>query len=75
MQARGLEINAFSTEVKKIVAKQMGLVNYNNLNVYIKALKDKALIKKTRAGYKFHPVVEMLARDETVTIRFYEVPG
>ena len=43
--------NAFSTENKKDVAKKVGKKDFNTLNVYIKAFKDKGLIKKQDDRY------------------------
>jgi hypothetical protein len=65
---RGIEINAFSPEVKKIVAKGLGVDNYHNLNLYIKHLKDKGILKKVENGYVINSLVA--SRDDELTIKF-----
>jgi hypothetical protein len=47
----GLDINAFSTEMKKKVAERLGRENFNTLNNYIKSMHDKKAIVKTSEGY------------------------
>jgi hypothetical protein len=49
--------NPFSTESKKIVAKEIGKMNFNTLNNYIKIFKDKKLITKTDDGYSINPLI------------------
>lgn len=52
-----LNINAFSTDVKKSVADRLGKDNFNTLNTYIKRLKDKNAIQPTQQGYDIHPIL------------------
>lgn len=52
------ELYVFSADIKKQVAKELNLSNFNTLNIYIKNLKDKkALIYKSKK-YSFHPIVD-----------------
>jgi predicted transcriptional regulator len=44
-------VNLCSPENKKTVAKSLGIKDYNTLNNYVKKLKDKGAIKKTKDGY------------------------
>lgn len=50
-------INLCSTENKKIVAKELGIKDPNTLNNYVKKLKDKKAIRKTKNGYELAPVL------------------
>ncbi|TFH49791.1 MAG: hypothetical protein E4G89_04290 [Methanothrix sp.] len=68
LDARGIAINAFTPEVKKIVAKKLGIAPYHKLNIYIKALKDKSVLIKTESGYKVNVIASN--RDSELTIKF-----
>jgi predicted transcriptional regulator len=50
-------INLCSTENKKVVAESLGIKDPNTLNNYVKKLKDKGAIKKTKDGYKLSPIL------------------
>lgn len=52
LKESGLQINAFSTDSKKSVAKKLGRKDFNQLNGYIKALHDKGAIDPVPEGYK-----------------------
>lgn len=52
-----LNINPFSTEMKKKVAKRLGRDDFNTLNNYIKSLKEKGAISETIDGYKIHTML------------------
>lgn len=58
-------INLCSAETKRSVAESMGIDNPNTLNIYVKRLKDKGAIKKTKNGYK---VSKLLERNPKVII-------
>ena len=58
-------INLCSVEAKKAVAESMGISNPNTLNIYVKRLKDKGAIQKTKNGYKVSKLIE---RNPTVVI-------
>lgn len=51
-------VNLCSTENKKVVADDLGIKDYNTLNNYVKKLKDKGAIKKTKDGYKLSPILK-----------------
>ena len=40
---------------KKTVAAKLGIEDYNTLNNYVKRLKDKKAIRKTKDGYELSP--------------------
>ena len=65
---RDIKINAFAPEVKKLVARNLNVANYHNLNLYIKNLKDKGLLTKVTDGYTIHPLAA--SRDDELTIKF-----
>lgn len=48
----GFDMNAFSTENKKKVAKMQGRKDFNTLNHYIKKLSEKGVIRPIDGGYK-----------------------
>ena len=58
-------INLCSVESKKAVAESMSIDNPNTLNIYVKRLKDKGAIQKTKNGYK---VSKLLERNPKVVI-------
>jgi DNA-binding Lrp family transcriptional regulator len=57
--------NICSPESKKLVAEAIGIKDPNTLNNYVKRLKDKGAIKKTKNGYELS---KLLARDSKVVI-------
>lgn len=58
-------VNLCSAENKKLVAEAMGVKDPNTLNIYVKKLKDKGAIKKSKNGYS---VSKILERNEKVII-------
>ena len=58
-------VNLCSAENKKLVANAMGVKDPNTLNIYVKKLKDKGAIKKSKNGYS---VSKILERNEKVII-------
>ena len=58
-------VNLCSPDAKKAVAESMGIDNPNTLNIYVKRLKDKGAIEKTRNGYK---ISKLLERNSKVVI-------
>ena len=52
-----LNINPFSTDMKKKVAEKLGRDDFNTLNNYIKSLKEKQAISKSVGGYQIHPLL------------------
>ena len=61
----GTTVNLCSAENKKLVAADMDIVDPHTLNIYVKRLKDKGAIKKTKNGYQRSKI---LHRDELVII-------
>jgi len=51
-------INLCSPENKKLVAEKLKIDNPNTLNIYVKRLKDKGAIKKTKNGYILSKLLE-----------------
>jgi hypothetical protein len=49
-------VSAFSSEVKKQVANELGIDHANTLNVYIKRLKDKKALLVKDGKYVVNPV-------------------
>ena len=58
-------INLCSAENKKLVAEEMEIKDPNTLNIYVKRLKDKGAIRKTKNGYQ---VSKILKKEELVII-------
>lgn len=67
------DMNVFSSEFKKQIAEQLGMNNFNVLNVYIKNLVDKnAIIRKDR--YVVNPAL-LLKEDQTaIELRWKDEP-
>jgi len=53
----GLDVNPFSTDMKKRVAEELGRDNFNTLNNYIKSMKDKRAILPVDDGYSINPIL------------------
>ena len=51
-------VNLCSSENKKLVAKELDIDNPNTLNIYVKRLKDKGAIQKTKDGYSLSKLLE-----------------
>lgn len=56
LKSANVDINPFSTDMKKKVAKQLGRNDFNTLNNYIKSLCEKGAISSVEDGYKIHPM-------------------
>ena len=52
-----VDINPFSTQGKKKVAKELNKKDFNTLNTYIKRLKDKHAIMPIQDGYIIHNIL------------------
>lgn len=59
-------VNLCSPENKREVAKALDIKDYNTLNNYVKKLKDKGAIKKTKNGYTLSPI---LAPQKSVSLQ------
>ena len=51
-------VNLCSSENKKLVANKLNIENPNTLNIYVKRLKDKGAIQKTKNGYTLSKLLE-----------------
>jgi len=49
--------NVFTPADKQEIAKELGLDDFNRLNVFIKKLKDKRAIIKQVEGYHIHTIL------------------
>lgn len=49
--------NVFTPTDKQEIANEIGLDNFNNLNVFIKRLREKKAIKKEVEGYSINPIL------------------
>ncbi len=61
-----LDINPFSTDMKKRVARRLGKDNFYSLNTYIKALADKKAIKRIKGGYEINSHLIPGGEDEVI---------
>tara|TARA_R110002074_G_scaffold1263_1_gene7563 strand:+ start:1836 stop:2156 length:321 start_codon:yes stop_codon:yes gene_type:complete len=50
-------VNLCSPDNKKVVADSLDIKDPNTLNNYVKKLKDKGAIKKTKDGYKLSQIL------------------
>lgn len=64
----GLDINAFSTEMKKKVSDRLGRDNFNTLNNYIKSMCEKRAIIKVEEGYDVQGIL-IPDKDEFITFK------
>lgn len=51
------KIDVFSAAVKKQIAENLDMPDFNVLNNYIKALKEKNAIRKVRGTYQISPIL------------------
>lgn len=49
-------VNVFNAEIKRTIALDMGLSNFNTVNVYMKTLRNKKALLYDSYGYKFNPI-------------------
>lgn len=66
-------ISVFSLDVKKQVASELGIDDFNRLNVYIKKLKDKRALIPTKDGYKIRPILLLEDQMNSVEFRWQEI--
>ena len=59
-------IDVFSAEIKKKIAEQLSMDDFNTLNIYIKRLKDKNAIRKKGSTYQISPLLIMKENEEGV---------
>lgn len=52
------EVDVFTSEFKKLIAKRLGMENFNILNIYIKNLVGKQALLRGKT-YKINPVLLM----------------
>jgi len=64
--------NLCSVDSKKSVATELGIKDPNTLNNYVKRLKDKGAIQKSKSGYKLSRLIQP---SENVTIEIIRKPG
>lgn len=62
----GETVNLCSSENKKKVAESMGIADPNTLNNYVKRLKDKGAIVKTKDGYKLSKLLHTLRTGDVI---------
>jgi hypothetical protein len=55
LRTGGVQVNAFSSDMKKNVAEKLGMSDFNHLNVYIQRLADKKAITRVDGGYTINP--------------------
>ena len=55
----GEEHNICSAESKKLVASDLNIEDYHTLNNYVKRLKDKGAIVKSKSGYILSPLLKL----------------
>lgn len=64
----GDTVNLCSSENKKKVATELGIKDPNTLNNYVKRLKDKGAITKTKDGYRLSGLLNS-KKGATITIK------
>jgi len=70
-QLRGTGIDVFSAEVKKQVASELDIDDFNTLNVYIKRLKDKNALRYD-GSYRINPLLIKKKDEEGVFFKWQE---
>lgn len=62
-----ININPFSTEMKKKVAEKLDRKDFNTLNTYIKNFAEKGAIVKINDGYMINPVLIPTGKKEKIS--------
>jgi len=65
----GETVNLCSSENKKKIANILEIKDYNTLNNYVKRLKDKKAIIKSKDGYMLSPVLKKEDSQIVITIK------
>lgn len=60
-------IDPFSAPVKKAIAEELNVSDFNTLNIYIKSLKEKGAIRKNKGTYQFSNAIIKQPEEEGVT--------
>lgn len=60
------KIDPFSAEVKKRIADDLDIDDFNTLNIYIKRLKDKKAIRQKDGTYQINPLLLRTENEEGV---------
>src|SRR5699024_54313 len=69
-ELESLDIDVFSAEIKKQIAKSLDIDNFNTLNVYVKRLKDKRALIYKDGSYKINSI--LLDRKKGIRFRWEE---
>lgn len=64
------DIDVFSAPVKKQIAESLNMDDFNVLNNYIKAFKDKGAIRNIKGKYQFNPVLIRTEDEEGVFFKY-----
>ncbi|MEX0596283.1 MAG: hypothetical protein WD512_07260 [Candidatus Paceibacterota bacterium] len=65
------KINVFSTDIKKQIADELDMNDFNVLNVYIKSLKDKNAIRYVKGNYIFNSLLIRKENEDGVTFLWH----
>lgn len=66
------KIDPFSAEVKKRIAEDLNIEDFNTLNVYVKKLKDKNAIRVKGDSYQIHPLLLKKEKEKGVEFLWKE---
>jgi len=67
-ELKKINIDVFSAEIKKKIADDLEIEDFNTLNIYIKRLKDKHAIRKKEGSYQINPL--LLKNDNEQGVEF-----
>ena len=65
----GETVNLCSSENKKKVSQILDIKDYNTLNNYVKRLKDKKAIIKSKDGYMLYPALKKEDSQIIITVK------
>lgn len=65
-----LGIDVFSAEIKKQIAGELEMSDFNSLNNYIKSFKDKNVIRLINGKYKILPVFIRHPEEKGIYFRY-----
>lgn len=65
---KGETVDLCSPTNKRIVAEELNISDHNTLNNYVKRLKDKKVILKTKDGYKINALLQQVINPKVQTV-------
>lgn len=70
LQKQYPNLYVFSADMKKTVAQELSIDNFNTLNIYIKSFKTKKAINQVKGQYVFHTLLDLSKINDGITFQW-----